>query len=497
MYFCSSPRALVDELLPLRLWAQRKWQIFLAFFLDSTAPAGFDWEAMDHPATASSSLLPRSFHKVYPSIARAEGVWLWDTAGKRYLDFSGSAAVNLIGHGNKEVISSIAEQGRRVEFVHSSQFTTEAAEAFAAELLEFAGFSGGSVFFTCGGSEAVETALKLARQYQVEIGQAKRSRIISRNQAYHGATLGALAASGNRRRREMYLPMVRDPEAFAHIGLPYCYRCAYKCHECAQKYARELELALTESRGTAAAFIAEPISGATLGAVSPPEGYFEQIAALCRQQDVLLIADEVMTGCGRTGVPLAMEHFRVRADIVVLAKGLGSGYVPLGAVIASARVAGAVRNGSGSLVHGFTYNSHPLAVAGGRAVLGIMRKEQTVTRAASLEIAMREHLQKLRDGCESVGDVRGKGLLWGVEFVADRETKAPYPPESGFSSRVAARCQERGVVVYPMQGSVDGFSGDHLLLAPPAVITEQEIAWATECLREAIQAVQSEVSRSS
>jgi len=269
---------------------------------------------------------------------RGEGVYVWDAEGKRYLDFAGSAAVNFIGHGVTEVSASMAEQAAQLEFVHSSQFTTPVAEEYAQELLEFAGenFRGGSVYFTCGGSESVETALKLARQYQVEIGETRRYRILSREQSYHGSTLGALAVSGNKRRREIYLPMVLE---FAHLGFPYCYRCSYDCTDgcqnCGQQYAEELERAIKASNGEAAAFILEPVSGATLGAVVPPDGYLKNVAEICGRHGVLLIADEVMTGMGRTGRNFAVEHWDVAPDILVSAKGLSSGYAPLGAVIAS------------------------------------------------------------------------------------------------------------------------------------------------------------------
>ncbi len=436
-------------------------------------------------------ILPRSFKKKYPVAVRGEGVYLWDADGNRYIDFAGSAAVNFIGHGQRKVIQAIAKQGEKLEFVHSSQFVTEIAEQFAHDLIRFAGpkFSSGRVFFTCGGSEAVETALKLARQYQVEIGQEKRFRIASRQQAYHGATLGAMAASGNKRRKEIYLPMLRQPEAFLHVGMPYCYRCAYKCNDCAAKYAKELELALAEHKATVAAFIAEPMSGATLGAVAPPEGYFERVREICDTHGVLFIADEVMTGLGRTGRNFAMEHFDATPDIIVMAKGLASGYMPLGAVLASKKVVEALSRGTGAFTHGFTYNAHPLSVAAGRSVLQIMKSQSLVKAAASLEKTMEKELGKLL-ALDSVGDVRGKGLLWGVEFVADKKTKTPYPAEKAFSARVAAAAAKRGVMTYPMQGCVDGTLGDHLLLAPPAVITKEEIATAAAVIGEAVEEVE-------
>lgn len=442
----------------------------------------------------SGAILKRSFRRAFPPAVRGEGVYVWDASGKRYLDFSGSAAVNFIGHGVTEIPEAMMGQARQLEFVHTSQFTTPVAEEYAQELIEFAGeyFRGGAVFFTCGGSEAVESALKLARQYQVEIGQERRYQVISREQSYHGATLGALAVSGNKKRREIYRPMVRE---FAHVGIPYCYRCNYDCTDgcmnCGQQYAAELESAIVAAKGTAAAFICEPVSGATLGAVLPPPGYLKSIEEVCRKHGVLLIADEVMTGMGRTGRNFAMEHWEVQPDILVTAKGMSSGYAPLGAVIATQKVVDAIATGSGAFLHGFTYNAHPISVAAGRAVLGYVRRHRLV-EAADSEVSgsaaslLRTKLESLHE-LRVVGDVRGIGLLWGVEFVTDPETKQPYPAEKNFSGRVGMAAAKRGLLVYPMQGSVDGTSGDHLLIAPPAVITSEQIDWAVEQLGAAIE----------
>ena len=425
---------------------------------------------------------------------RGEGVYLWDARGKQYLDFSGSAVVNFIGHGVAEIAAAMASQATQLEFVHSSQFTTPVAEEYAAELLEFAGknFEGGCVYFTCGGSESIEAALKLSRQYQVEIGQTKRYQVISRGQSYHGSTLGALSVSGNKRRREIYLPMVRE---FAHVGFPYCYRCAFDCTDgcrnCGQEYAAEFERAIEAANGEVAAFIVEPMSGATLGAVVPPPGYLQSVAEICRRYGVLLIVDEVMTGMGRTGRNFAVEHWNVAPDVLVTAKGVSSGYAPLGAVLVSKRVASAIADGSGAFLHGFTYNSHPISLAAGRAVLRRLQKEELVRAAdsesrGSTAAILRQALEGLRH-VQAVGDVRGIGLLWGVEFVADKATKQPFTPQLNFAGRVAQAAVNRGLLVYPMQGCVDGVAGDHLLIAPPAVITAEQIDWSVKRLREAIE----------
>ncbi|MCU1296230.1 MAG: aminotransferase [Acidobacteriaceae bacterium] len=448
-----------------------------------------------HPA-----LLRRSFRKTFPAAVRGEGVYLWDETGKQYLDFSGSAAVNFIGHGVSEIPAAMAEQARDLEFVHTSQFTTPIAEVYAQELLGFAGeqFRDGAVYFTCGGSESVETALKLARQYQLEVGQGERHQILSRTQSYHGSTLGALSVSGNRRRREIYLPMVRE---FTHIGIPYCYRCNYDCTDgcrnCGQEYAAELDTAITASDGKVAGFIFEPVSGATLGAVTPPPGYLNSISEICRKHNVLLIADEVMTGMGRTGKNFAVEHWGIMPDILVTAKGLSSGYAPLGAVIMTKKVVDAIANGSGAFLHGFTYNSHPISLAAGQAVLRRIQKQNLVQEADSAKPKspaenLDTALNRLRS-LSAVGDVRGIGLLWAAEFVADQQTKQPFPPQLNFAGQVGQAAVKRGLLVYPMQGCVDGTAGDHLLIAPPAVITRDQVDSAVEQLGDSIEEVSSHI----
>jgi hypothetical protein len=326
----------------------------------------------------------------------------------------------------------------------------------------------------------------------MEIGQTERYQVISRGQSYHGSTLGALSVSGNKRRREIYLPMVRE---FAHVAFPYCYRCAFNCTDscrnCGQHYSADLQRAIEAAKGEVAAFIVEPVSGATLGAVVPPPGYLRSVAEICRRHGVLLIADEVMSGMGRTGRNFAVEHWEVAPDILVAAKGLSSGYAPLGAVLVSKRVADAIADGSGAFLHGFTYNSHPISLAAARAVLRFLQERKLVAaadseRQGSTAATLRHALEGLRDA-KAVGDVRGIGLLWGVEFVADKATKRPFPPNLNFAGRVAHAAGQRGLLVYPMQGCVDGLAGDHLLIAPPAVITDEQIDWAVNQLGEAIE----------
>lgn len=443
---------------------------------------------------ASSALLRRSFRKSFPPAIRGQGAYLWDGRGQCYLDFSGSAAVNFIGHGVAEIVRAMVEQARSLEFVHGSQFTTPIAEDYAARLLQFAGqhFQGGAVYFCSGGSEAIETALKLARQYQVEMGESRRSEIISRKQSYHGATLGAVAVSGNKQRREIYRPMVRE---FATVNAPYCYRCRYDCETsgdgCAQEYAAEIERTIVRAQGQTAAVLVEPVSGATLGAVVPPRGYLEKVQEICQRNRVLLIADEVMSGMGRTGRNFAVDHFGVAPDILVTAKGLSSGYAPLGAVIISKPVVEAISSGSGAFIHGFTYSSHPISLAAGRAVLAYLEKRELVRAADSgaentIAAYLKDNLGRLWS-LDSIGDVRGLGLLWAVEFVSNRSTKTPFPQALNFSGAVAQAALSRGLLVYPMQGCVDGDSGDHILIAPPAVISPEQVSWAVDQLSAAIE----------
>jgi hypothetical protein len=289
----------------------------------------------------------------------------------------------------------------------------------------------------------------------------------------------------------MYLPMVRECE---HVGVPYCYRCNYDCSDgcrnCGHQYAAEVERAIEQAKGEAAGFIFEPVSGATLGAVLPPPGYLQSVAEVCRRHGVLVMADEVMTGMGRCGRNFAVEHWGVAPDILIAAKGLSSGYAPLGAVIANKKVVDAIAEGSGAFLHGFTYNAHPMSMAAGRAVLRYLKEHKLVeaadsVREGSVAAILRREMESLYE-LDCVGDVRGIGMLLGVEFVEDRRTKRPYPAAKGFSSLVGKAAAKRGVLVYPMQGTVDGVEGDHLLIAPPAVMSAEEIKWTVARLKEAI-----------
>ena len=419
---------------------------------------------------------------------RGEGCFIFTSEGRRYLDASGGAAVVTIGHGVEEVARAMAEQASQLAFVHSSQFHTGVAEKLAQRILGLAPRGmrrNGRVYFTSGGSEATETALKLARQYWLERGEKNRYRIISRGQSYHGATLGALAACGNKRRREPFTPMLFD---WGHIPPCYCYRCplGLEFPSCNVDCADELDR-LLQSGGSkeVAAFIFEPVSGATLGAVPPPQGYVQRIAEICRRHGILLIADEVMTGMGRTGKPFAVEHWGVTPDMILVGKGIASGYAPLGAVIVAGRVAEAISQGTGSFVHGFTYNAHPVAVAAGNAVLDYIEREGLFSRVEQAGEELRKALETLKR-FSIVGDVRGMGLLLGVELVRDAKTREPYPPDARIALRVQEDALEAGVMTYPIQGCADGSAGDHILIAPPYTITPTIIQMLVAGLEHAL-----------
>jgi adenosylmethionine-8-amino-7-oxononanoate aminotransferase len=435
----------------------------------------------------TEAVFPRNFLKTYPEAVRGEGCFIFTAGGQRYLDASGGAAVVTIGHGVPEIGRAMAEQASQLAYVHSSQFHNAPAEKLARRVLELAprGMRDhGRVYFTSGGSEATETALKLARQFWIERGEEKRYRVISRWQSYHGASLGALSVSGNTRRREPFAPML--PE-WGHIAPCYCYRCPLgleypSCNvDCADELNRLLE---REGADDVAAFIFEPVVGATLGAMAPPEGYVQRIAEICRRHGILLIADEVMSGMGRTGKPFAVEHWGVTPDMILVGKGIASGYAPLGAVVVAGHVAETIASGSGGFLHGFTYNAHPVAAAAGNAVLDYIERENLFERVEPVGRDLRAALESLRR-FSVVGDIRGKGLLLAVEIVRDAKTREPFPADARMAARIQQDAFEAGVMVYPMQGCADGTRGDHILIAPPFTISSAMIQILVTALESA------------
>jgi adenosylmethionine-8-amino-7-oxononanoate aminotransferase len=441
-----------------------------------------------------SHVLYRKFDHDYPVAVRGAGIEIIDRDGKRYIDASGGAAVSCLGHSHPRVIEAVRRQVQDLAFAHSSFFTNEPAEALADHLIARAPAGLDKVFYVSGGSEAVEAALKMARQYFVEIGQPERRRFIARRQSYHGNTLGALSVGGNPWRRRPYEPLLLEVE---HVSPCYAYR-GREAGESDQGYMQRLlqefeDTILRVGPETVIAFVAEPLVGATMGAVPALPGYFPGIRALCDRYGILLILDEVMCGMGRTGSLFASEQEGVAPDLVTIAKGLGAGYQPIGATLASATICEAIRKGTGFFQHGHTYMAHPVACAAGLAVQEALVEEQLLGRVRSqgprLNDLLREHL----DDHPNVGDVRGRGLFMGIELVADRATKRPFDPRHKLNAVVKAAAMERGLLCYAMGGTIDGRHGDHLLLAPPYIVTDGELEEIVGRLGDAIDAALAQV----
>jgi adenosylmethionine-8-amino-7-oxononanoate aminotransferase len=435
---------------------------------------------------SGSHVFYRNPSKTYPTAVRAEGVWIWDSEGKRYLDGSGGACVVTIGHGVREVQDAAARQMEAISFAHGSQFTTGACEELAGRVAALSSDTElDRVYFVSGGSEAVETAVKMARQYWREVGEPDRAKVLSRWTSYHGNTAGALALGGHTGRRSPYQPLILHTP---HVEPCYCYRCPYgkKQDSCALECAEALDRTIRyEGPESVAAFIAEPVVGATAGALVPPEGYWKRVREICDRYGILLIADEVMTGAGRTGKSLALEHWGVSADLVVLAKGLSSGYAPIGAVLARRRIHEAIRSGSGAFTHGHTYGQQPVSMAIGAAVLRYLEEHRLVERSAEKGVLLLSALRELSE-LPMVGDVRGLGLFAGVELVSDKTTREPFDSKLKMAYKVGAEAFRRGLITYPGDGGADGIRGDHLLLCPPLTIDDVEIEFLVRTLAEAL-----------
>ena len=439
-------------------------------------------------ATHATSLFSRNLRKPYPVAVRGQGCWIVDASGRRYLDASGQAAVVSIGHGIAEIGRAMAEQSSKIAFAHTTQFVSEPAEKLAARVLAIAPANfrnGGRVYFTSGGSEATETAIKLARQYFLETKQPLRYRVLSRKQSYHGSTLGAMSVSGNVGRRAPYAPMI--PE-WGHVAPCFCYHCPFdKTYPgCNVACADDLDKFLrTNDASSVAAFLFEPVVGATLGAAPAVDGYTARIAEICRQSGILVIADEVMTGMGRTGKPFASSHWGFEPDIILTGKGIASGYAPLGAVLVAPHIVDAFERGTAAFMHGFTYQAHPVATAAGNAVFDYLDAHQLFERVAPAGESLYKAIAKLASH-PHVGQVRGLGLLQGVEFVKDKNTHEPFPKDAGIAEKIRQAALEIGVLLYPGQGTVDGSRGDHILLAPPFVIKPEEGELIADALRYAV-----------
>ena len=434
-----------------------------------------------------SHLLHRQLRGNYPLAASAAGCWITDASGKRYLDASGGAAVSCLGHAHPEVVAAMHTQIDQIAYAHTSFFSTEVAERLADALIASAPPGISHVYLVSGGSEAVEAALKLARQYFVEKGEPQRSRFIARRNSYHGNTLGALAVGGNAWRRRQFAPLLIDVE---HVAPTYAYR-DRRDGETDVQYGARLaqEFADTVERvggENVIAFVAETVGGATSGALTPPAGYFKRIREICDRHGILLILDEVMCGMGRTGTLHACEREGVAPDLMAIAKGLGGGYQPVGAVLIGQKIIDAIAAGTGFFQHGHTYIGHPVACAAALAVQQVMTRDDLVARCARQGGRLREALDEAFRDYPFVGEVRGRGLFQAIELVADRSTKAPFDPKLKLNVRIKKAAMELGLMTYPMGGTIDGVRGDHVLLAPPFIVSDDELDLVIERLVEAV-----------
>lgn len=434
-------------------------------------------------------ILHRSIGANLPRAVAGQGIYITDSEGRDYIDGSGGAAVSCLGHGHADVVAAMKAQIDRISYAHTSFFTTDAAESLAERLVSMTPDGLDYIYLVSGGSEAVEAALKMARQYFVEIGQPKRRHIIARRQSYHGNTIGALATGGNVWRRAQFQPIL--PETH-HVAPCYAYRdqgsheddAAYASRLATELEARILELGADEVM----AFVAETVVGATLGAVGPVDGYFKKIRAVCDKYGVLLILDEVMCGMGRTGSLFAFEREGIVPDLLTIAKGLGGGYQPIGAVVLSDRIYHAFADGTGFFQHGHTYMGHPVAVAAADKVIEILTETDILDNVNLMGERLQAGLEAALGQNAHVGDIRGRGLFRGIEIVADRDSKETFDPGRKMHEEIKREAMRRGLLCYPMGGTIDGVRGDHILLAPPYIIKPEEIDMIVDRVSSAINA---------
>ncbi len=435
-----------------------------------------------------SHVFPRHCHIQYPTAVAADGCFLIDENGKRYFDGSGGAAVSCLGHSNERVKEAVKSQVDQLSFAHTGFFSSEPAEKLADLLIEHAPGELQRAYFVSGGSEAVESALKLARQYFVERGEIERKHLIARRQSYHGNTLGALAVGGNAWRREQFAPLLID---VSHIAP--CYEYAERSSDesisdYGQRVAQELENEILRlGPESVMAFLAEPVVGATLGAVPAVDGYFSTVREICDRYGVLLILDEVMCGMGRTGHLFACEADGISPDILCIAKGLGAGYQPIGAMLCTSKIYDAIASGTGFFQHGHTYLGHPIAAAAAHAVLCEILENDLIGLVSQRSEFLQSRLQAHFGQHPNVGDIRGRGFFWGLEFVSNRETKEPFDSSLKLASKLKNAAFKEGLVCYPMPGTRDGKRGDHVLLAPPFVATDDELEGALQQLVSAVE----------
>jgi hypothetical protein len=437
-----------------------------------------------------SHIFGRHCHASPPTAVGGEGCYLIDASGKRYLDGSGGAAVSCLGHGDRTITEAIKSQLDTLAFAHTGFFTSEPAEELADLLIAHAPRGLDRVYLVSGGSEATEAAIKLARQYWVETGAPERRHLIARKQSYHGNTIGALSAGGNEWRRQQFGPLLLD---VSHIDPCYDYRYR-RDDESPEEYGLRAAQALEDEilrlgPDTVMAFMAEPVVGATAGALAPAPGYFKRIREICDQYGVLLILDEVMCGMGRTGSLFACEQDGISPDIACIAKGLGAGYQPIGAMLCTAEIYQTIADGSGFFQHGHTYVGHPSAAAAGLAVVNAILERRLIERVQAKGDILMERLEHRFGQHPHVGEIRGRGLFRGIEFVEDRATKEPFDPSKGVAAKLKKAAFAQGLICYPMSGTIDGRRGDHILLAPPFIIEDDQIDELTDKLERAVASV--------
>jgi adenosylmethionine-8-amino-7-oxononanoate aminotransferase len=436
----------------------------------------------------NSFLIKPMMGEIYPVINYGKGVYLFDMEGKKYLDAASGAVTANIGHGTEEIIEAMQEQAKKVSFVYRSQFTSEPAEKLAKKIAELIPGDLNWSFFVNSGSEATETAMKMAIQYWQEKGVQTKTKVISRWVSYHGITLGALSMSGHTGRRARFVPLL---EEFPIINPPYCYRCPYNLEAptCNYMCAEELETAIKRiGAEQIAAFIAEPVIGAAGGAIAPPKDYFKTIKKICDKYEILFIADEVMTGFGRTGTMLACEHWDVIPDIVAFGKGMGAGYAPIAAAVASEKVMEPIMAGSKSVMSGHTLSANPQSCAVSLSVLEYLEKYKIISEVENKGIYLKNQLEKLKNQYPFIGDVRGKGLLLGIEFVMNQRDKTPFPRNELVTQKMIALAKERGLIVYPAGAGIDGMNGDSIIISPPLIISKREIEEIVSILKDTFQA---------
>jgi adenosylmethionine-8-amino-7-oxononanoate aminotransferase len=442
-------------------------------------------------AARTSRVLHRSLRETPPKAIGGEGVYLFAEDGRRVIDASGGAAVSCLGHQHPRVIAAIAKQASTLAYAHTAFFTSEPAEALAETLVGHEPGGLAYAYFVSGGSEAIEASIKIARQYFIERGEPQRQHFIARRQSYHGNTLGALAAGGNAWRRAPYAPLLSD--AFSHVTPAFAYHEKHDGESDAQFVARlatELEVEFQRfGPDTVAAFLAEPVVGATAGAVTAPDGYFRAVREICDRHGALLILDEVMCGMGRTGTTHAWEQEGVAPDIQAIAKGLGGGYQPIGAMLTSGKIIDAIRAGSGAFLHGHTYLAHPLACAAALAVQDVIREDGLLERVKERGKQLEQRLTERFGNHRHIGDIRGRGLFWAIELVADRASRTSFDPALKLNQKIKAEAFANGLGCYPGGGTVDGVRGDHVLLAPPYIVSADEIDLIVDKLGTAVDNV--------